>query len=323
MSIPTLNKTWVFNANIGLGHVYAKTVMRNLKDALTGLPSCPWTCWGSCDGTAYGNGDSVDRWTDDSDLVWSSSGNRSWFVFNIPGFNEKTAMCINLASGSHSYAAFTFSWSAGFGAANGGSNGTTSAAPTATDGIGISYDSKWGCRDSSYSNDMSVHAMQASDGSSHRVFIIRDGLCTGMWTIETPVNAVSDWTDPIIASVMGTDSTSIYITSFDRLGSVTYGYVRSRYDGGSRSGALTAESLYSVGPVSFQGYPDDVSGEWPLSEVGYYITASSRRGRKCSLSDIWWGGQNTGFYYPDDGSKQLIQMGDLVVPWDGSFIKTV
>ena len=307
MALPVTSKTWSFNVNnyaSDRGSILALTV----KNAVLGFAAQPWTCWGSCDSVGFGNGDGVERWIDSGDIVFSA-GAHSWFVFNVPGFNPKTQLLMECGS-VVTYANFRFSYSAGFGAANGGTDGDATTRPTATDEINIARDQYWSGPGSS--GDWIVHAMQATDGSAHRVFMIHDSKIRSMWMIEVPKNPISGWTDPLIATTSG-DQIGNDVLSAEGGGNVSRHLIYIMYGGGSRSCVFTYDNTRD-GPVHLLG-PDQVTHESFVGGAGVYCTASGYEGRKCELYDMWWGGALTGDSYPGGNFGQL---GEMVVPWNGT-----
>ena len=62
--------------------------------------------------------------------------------------------------------------------------------------------------------------------------------------------------------------------------------------------------------------------EWPMLPIGLACNTSGFYGRHGRLADIYWGTEMpammAGYTYPSDGSKQWIQIGHMIFPWDGS-----
>ena len=91
-----------------------------------------------------------------------------------------------------------------------------------------------------------------------------------------------------------------------------------------RGSVLTYEGLYdsydtrSIHERGRDGY----TGETPFIAPGIIVTGHGYRGWKGKVQDMWWGGGSHGDTYPDDGSKQFAQFGQLIVPWDGGPIAT-
>jgi len=278
----------------------------------------PWTVWQSCDGVGFGTpGDGVDRWIDYGDLVWAAGTPRSWIVLRAAGLNTKTALCIDLASGSPNYASIVLSPSAGFGLANGGTDGTLGAAPTATDGVSISYDSQWG---GTTGVGVWIHAFLSTDGECTRVVLGQANTVCGFWLIDRPKNPVAHWTTPVVGCVLGYAG-AVNMTTRPRLTDDGYSPFRTRL--GSLYSSLTATyertDSYIIQAIPV---PDEISGEWPLLGVGLLARTPGCRGRKGELYDLWWGNDYrvTGDMYPGDGSRQFTTIRDLVIPWDGASI---
>lgn len=87
MSLPSLAKTWQFNANNSIaaqGTALAdnRRLWRTLKDALIGFATNPWVMRYSCNSVTAGTaGDGVDRLTADSNFVWANDTvAHTWYV---------------------------------------------------------------------------------------------------------------------------------------------------------------------------------------------------------------------------------------------------
>lgn len=69
--------------------------------------------------------------------------------------------------------------------------------------------------------------------------------------------------------------------------------------------------------------PNDITAEHPLMPVGLYSNCPDATGRHGYIADLYWGSENyagvgaAGTSYPSDGSRQWVQFGSLVFPWNG------
>lgn len=327
MAAPVLSKTWQFDVNRQVGNLGAlplcnQHAMSSLKESLKGFALSAWTVWGSCYGHStspvFGNGDGVDNWltvgvADPTKLVWGT-GNHSWIVLAQVGMGPKTAICIDLNNVNSYSATVVFSPAAGFGLANGGTDGTASTRPTASDQIVLLNGAAWGGYNGAYT--WRQHAMVSQDGQCTRIFLMRNGASSGIWLFETVKNPVTGWAAPLVAAVYG-DNALNGIASYATFSTAANTWGRIGAD--PCSFYMTGEGYGATGLQTIITVPDDESGEWQLLPIGLQSATSSHRGRKGELYDMWWipagGGSTT---YPEDDTRQLLGFGHFAIPWDGS-----
>lgn len=197
MGAPALIKTWQFSvdnlvpASTSLQEI--KEWMLGIKNALIGFASNPLTVIGSSNTSTSGM-DAVDRWTTTSDLL-----NNSWIVLQDAQVNPKFQICIQLTMGWTSLTTvqltITVSRLAGFGTANGGTNGSTSARPTATDEDARSAIVLNG-GNSSFAKR--YYIWRSTDGQVTRILWrnATAGTWLGFWEWGKPRGPRTLWTDP-------------------------------------------------------------------------------------------------------------------------------
>jgi hypothetical protein len=328
MSLPTKDKTWLYNVNQdagGTGVVLSdnQNCMLKIKNALIGFSSVPWTVWGSCNGAGvFGNNDGVDRWAAIANLVWAAAAsNHSWIVLEQAGLGG-AQMCIDLSNAGSSI--ITLSWSPGgqFGAGGSGGtgvDGTATARPTAGDELNIISATTWGGNSAAYYTK-GLHVMQSSDGQCTRVLLCMANVCSGVWFFEKAKNPITAWTAPYFAGAAGSAASAEVVTYVNWNDSAR---VYTRYPTGTTSvGYYMTSAFYGAATVGEnQTYPDDNTLEWPMNSIGLAsLTATHRGGRKGEVFDLWWGSTapQIGATYPEDGTKQFAQFGHLIFPWDGA-----
>ena len=323
MALPSLELTWQWNLNQAFD-VEANAVltyqkmMFAIKESLVGFASSPWTVVGSSD-TSPGNFgmDNVDRWTSYDKVVYNGGSGGAWIVlkqtnlssnfqlllfFGSPGWGDTQASRIEMF----------VSPNAGF------TGGSENGRPTATDETGGTM--VW------FNNTQSpfqsvVHVQQSDDGTATRVFLMYSGYCVGYWNFQKVVDATAGWTIPVIWNFTSAGNNSNIITygNFNQSPNLT----------GARF-ASTNTAVYLTG----EGFGDGVIGEnysvanqldnsYPILPMGIACTTEGFKGRHGRLQDIWWGQAsvppaNSGTTYPADGSRQFIQFGHMVFPWNGS-----
>jgi hypothetical protein len=82
----------------------------------------------------------------------------------------------------------------------------------------------------------------------------------------------------------------------------------------------TSNSTSSLLANAILNSANDFDSSWPFFPIGIASTQASHRGRHGTLYDIWWGSSATASAdtYPADGSRQFAQLGNIILPWDGS-----
>lgn len=312
MSLPTLTKTWQFDVNnaisaTGSTEDNVDTLILAIKNAMIGFASSGWTVEKSSNGTTTA---SSDLWSTIADVV-HSSGAHSWIVLKQTGMcSGNFQICWDFNSPTTYIGTFVVSANAGF------TGGTTSGRPTATDEqIVVSSNALFGV-----SSDVSTRwsVMQTSDGTSTRILVAHSGAIKTTILIETPGNAVSNWTNPYAVLYLGYNT-------------VTYGEIYTSYNWKSRIGSTSATGIIlsegtSAGPgagdSTWGQIANELTNEWPMWPLGLAFSTAGVRGRHGSLTDLWTGSYSiaVGDTYPADGSNQFVQWSYLIFPWDGGSI---
>lgn len=336
MALPSLVKTWQFQVNNqvvaqGTSLATGRLLMRSIKNALTGTGAWtnsaggatastnPMTVKGSNNGAGtFGNNDNVDRWTTDANLVWAVSGsNHSWIVLKFGGSNAM--ICIDLNSATNTVATMVLSTSGGFFAANGGTDGTATARPTATDENVIGSAVSWGM--STADNTCRWHVEKSSDGLAYRVIICITSTTRGFWQFERVNNRIGAfWPEPTIGTEDGSNASTVATTS-DLMNSGSTVLPRSRDDTANIQLVWTCEGKDNQALNIFETIPIDKTAENPMFPAGLYSITAGHIGPIGSLIDVWWGISTLadGTTYPAGGTlHQFVQFSDIIVPWDTS-----
>lgn len=319
MTLPILVKTWQFNVNqtipaLGTGTQDLQRAVRTVINSLLGFGSGAPTVLGSSDSSTAGL-DTVNRWTTDGALVWNSSGVHSWIVLKQTGIAANFQICFDLSASNAGSMAAYFSPSAGF------TGGSTSARPTATDEVQFLGTGGSPTNYVSSAADMQRvwHVMMTSDGSVMRVLAFTGNSVDSGWFIEKPPNSNPSWTVPAVA----------YISSMSGAdGSLTYGVLNgssgANFWGAGPSGAMnfnfTTEGFGGQAVGQNQATPNGLDGSYPFTNIGLWSVTSGMKGRHGTLVDLWFGSTTpaTQDTYPNDASRQFVQVGDLIYPWNGT-----
>jgi len=312
MAPPAHDKTWAFVINAAKGYTdpfQLRNVLRYIKDTLKALP-VPWTVSGSCD-MSTSNMSGVDLWDTDAKLVQGT--NSSWIVLRQPAISEKFEVLIHYTAttlSSNFYYTFT-----GFGAANGGTDGSVSAIPTATNYF--SYGQKsW--MDSVTNQWIKVHVMQSSDGKCNRVVLCRNSLVVGYIYFDHVKNPNPAWTTPYVFGVnytMGGATLTYY-----NFCSANSGII---HNNGVWANTRCATTTYAAGYLGeLQNIPNDITGEYAFTPITYVSFDGGSRGKWGEAYDLYMGPNtlNVGDQFDETGSKKWCYCNNAIIPWDGTNI---
>jgi hypothetical protein len=324
MAMPTVEKTWQYNVNQGCGGLGSGNdppdMLFHLKQSLIGFASSPWTVWGSSNGAgSFGNNDGIDRWITSANCLMGGAS-AAWIVLKQAGINASFALCFYCNSGVSGATTMQFvAFPTGV-----GTNGSASARPSAADELVLRGPGRWGPVVGG--GACVLHALQSTDGECTRIVFCRTGIACTFMAYDKPKSPIASWAAPAIATLVGSDiaglATVTYANLNDRVDVSVLGDTFSRI--GSVPTRLYFASSCGAGSSTlgeFVTFPDDDTGEFPLSAISLASDTFGSRGTlKGQLYDLWWGSTAvpTGECYPDDGSRQFAQFGHLVLPWDGS-----
>jgi hypothetical protein len=321
MALPTLTKTWQFSTNnIASGAStldISRTFHLAVKNAMTGFASSPWAMGYSCNSVTAGTaGDGVDRLTTNANFVWGNAGAaHSWWVLKQTGIATNHQVLFSCESNSATGASFTIvvSPNAGF------TGGTTTARPTATDEIVIYSSSAW--TPTSGTAQIRWNLMQSTDGQCTRLITFTGGTAQNQFIFEKPYQPVTGWSNASASwAAHGTQLT------YTTLGSLS-GALSARIGSTAALLSMSAESLITgvanggfATNTNFGNIANEVTGEWPMLPLGMISVTNPVRGRTGTFQDLWIGSGavNLADTYPSGTSRQFVQFGCLIFPWDGS-----
>ncbi len=333
MPLPTLDKTWQFATRnfytTGVQLDDLRSVLRWMKDQLKGFGLGAWTVDYSCDGVTAGVlADGVDRWDADTDLVFAAAGvAHSWIVLKQAGIAASFRLLLDLGVSTDARDInLYFSYTAGF------TGGTTTARPTATDEVLIPTftNDNW---ISGGTTNMLLAVAMSTDGQCTRFWQSQNAVTSGLWILDKPKNPPAGWAEPFVGFVCPPSNTTHAVSPTDLNGS-NPGKLRARHGSLTLNVGVSPDGWLGVGPYTLHEHivsDNDITavaappGERFLEPAS--IASDTPGGRGCLgvLFDLWLHPHGTaagvamfGSTYPDDLGYDLIALGTLVHPWNGT-----
>lgn len=334
------------NALIGSGVTW--------KDTSGNVASAPnvWQVVGSSNGTTAGL-DAVDRWNSISDINWNSDGSaHSWIVLKQTGIGSDFKLVIDLASnygtdckylGQSTLKGGFFT----FCSINGLSGGTTLTCPTPTypneycrvfNSQATSFTWMGGMNSAfrTYS-----HTWMSTDGKCTRYCVYYNGTPVLFFLIDVPRDPIVIPGPPQLVWNPGNEPFIVAGYSAQAPTEAENAMLISRWlDSASLIRTEVAVQLHpdwyakvplsltaEAGMFSSRDYvtralnsPNDLDRSYPMLPMGLACYIAQARGKVGTVPDLWSGCPSLieGDTYPGDGSRQFIQMGDLILPWDRS-----
>jgi hypothetical protein len=142
-----------------------------------------------------------------------------------------------------------------------------------------------------------------------------------MWIWDKPKNPVSGWTNPSIC-YMQTNTGTLVPSAYTEI--TDYPLISAR---------IASQSVWLYTTTEFYGtaaigenlsFPNQVTGEWPMTPCGLACAMPGVYGRHAEIFDLWY--TSTALYQgtsmPASGNRQFIVLPYLVHPWNRSLLVT-
>lgn len=280
MSLPILEKTWQYSLNLqnaiaGDGVIDIKDIFIQMKDAMVGFGSSPWTVVGSCN-SGSANMSGTDLLIVPGDIVHPTffGPQFSWIVLEQPGWNSGAQVCFSFSAAGNYSIDVTFSLGGLF------AGGTTTARPTATDEVVIGVNEYWISDGAEPDRQYVVHVMQSTDGACTRILGCHSGLVSCYMAFENIANPIDGWPQPAVAEIISIGNNAAIETLMDMAfwyGGTWSPSIFSNYGWGWWGvGASNSTLRMKLGtewhagnnPFVFDNYANEISGEFPLTPIG-------------------------------------------------------
>lgn len=298
-----------------------------IKNALKSFGSNPWVVVGSSKGSAAGM-DGVDRLVVIADIVKAAAGvNHSWIVLKQTGISSNFSVCFDFNNAGGNVMSVIVSPGAGF------TGGSQTNRPTATDERVELNQDFW--LSAAGSLQYRAHVLQSTDGQCTRIFVHASGHCILFFMMDKAKNPVPSWTNPAVYGLRKNgignfgDLTLLNVDSICTLSA----QLRAIAPSGTLMPLIcTTEGLGGGGAASptpllfqFANELEATAGRtvYHYCSVGLmHTTTVGMRGRHGEIYDLWFASRllNDADTVPNDGSKQYVVFGDMIVPNDGTSV---
>lgn len=341
MPLPTLDKTYQFArasaaSTVNVSYTGSSSIndhrafLFQIVGDLINFPLSPWTVSGSSNSSTAGM-DGVNRWAATANIVFATSAGtaHSWIVLRQTGIAAKCEICIDLISpagvsnAGGSYMAIAVSPSAGFGADNGGTNGSATTRPTAVDEFIATTTAQVDFLNggtSSVITSFVTNVIMSTDGQVTRIFVrIPGSRWCAYFCIEKPKSPLTQWTDAIVARWHSVPSGEVMTyANWNVAPSLLY----TRTPAGDRASLfITCEGFNgaAAGAANIL-VRNDLNNEWEMYPAGLASLDAGFTGRHGRLFDYYWisSAHIAGTYFPADGTRQWIAVGTSAQPWNGT-----
>ena len=343
--VPEILKTWEWDPNhiiqadatiVSATQQDRQNLMFQIKESLTnGISSnftVPWTVHQSSDGTTA---DATDNWDVAADLVWGTDSSdpntstRSWIVLHNSALG--VYLTLDLTGTSTERGSEIDAWISSF-APN--IDGTTTSRPTAGGAelqVADRTVSNWGAWEGNASNSSArayiLHVMMSDDGEETRVIINTSSTCTALWVIgkhQGPLVAPThDWF--ICLTPKDRDGQSApTVVNWNEDDNADFRWFAMKNDGGFVDARIRASRTDPGVDAWGDLYGNAANAYDGRRSIQEFVLESETAGWSMTMgrvADMWWGpilaGSN-GKTWPD--TREFIQAGEVLLPWDGSTI---
>jgi hypothetical protein len=329
MSAPTKDKTWNFLVNnacystLQTNLEHHQLAMFRIKECWKAFANYPWTCSGSSNSTTSGM-DGSDRWVTSANLIWvATSGVHSWIVLRQPQISAQFEVCIDLLdTTSPRQATIVVSPSVGFGVVNGGTDGSTSLRPTATDEHVILNKADWIDDVVSAPQPMTyIHCMESNDGQCTRTYMCENNKVVGFNLFDIPKNPISAWSPKSVYAWTCSGSQLTNVFTYVNMNDLAKLYFRHS----GTEGSFYCASMGQVDGCAGQRIitANDLDNQWNTDTITLFSATATRRGVWGELFDLYWGSSGLGptNAFEDAGYSKWVQIGEAVTPWNGTLMR--
>lgn len=315
-------KTWSFGSNAHAyngdpaydDYIFYRRANYHVKDAFV---QAGWTVEGSHNGDGtLNNNNQVDSWT--SAQAVDRVSNDVWVHLKSPGvgtYEIIVGVGYSAANTNASAIRILLSPSAGFGSVNGGADGTTTAAPTATDQYDLySYTAS---NTTIGLHSYGVYVAASTDGKNTRLMMKQGNEISwwvGLETVDDPRSDLDGGRAWTVRTLVGgptpveNEMDDVYNTTALYYGDVS-GTRRTFYIGAQGYASSLSQLLLRA----------ENNGQFPVTPVDLYNNTTAEKGYMGTIPDLYWGLEghySVGLGDSVGGPIKWFSGGTIITPWD-------
>lgn len=180
-------------------------------------------------------------------------------------------------------------------------------------------------------HDVRMNLMISDDGEQMRFVCFQNGVCNIFAfdaVVENPKPAwAADANTPVVAGMLfPTSSSQNPRSTFANWNDNAFAVcsripspIAGRLPGYAKLAYLASEGYGSAAGGQNITVPNELTGEWPFLPIAIWPENSFFRGRMGTIPDMWWTstGLQSGITFPNDDSRNLLSIDEMVVFWPG------
>lgn len=316
MALPTLARTYQYSQDTitvqGSTSATARLTILTLKNRLIGFAQAPLTVKSSGNGVTAS---AADNWSTVSD-VQSGTSNYSWFRFGMPEMSANCELLITCRSGTGSINVLHQSMEVLLSPTAGFTGGTAVTRPTATDELALSTPAAW-CNTTDVQHQLYVQ--RSTDGYGLRINCFNNSFNSLFLLADRLESGDPSWTTPIVGvGLKSTTTTQPLLTSLNNTGVML-----------AKGNTGATMTLYCSAPyhnnntlMSRITAPFSYTSSYPMPKIRLVSETTANLGDMGVLDDVWWAPTTTatGDTWPNDTTRQFVQLGGIIIPHSGSVV---
>jgi len=327
VGLPTLERSYEFNVNnsvlsTGGANDDRRLALWNLHSAMTGMVNNPWTVVGSCNAVSYGY--PGPGWSSIADIVWGNTGaTKSWIIWQTASGAQICFVCASNSTGDQ----YRYMCGMRYSPEGRFSGGTLSAYPSADDQhiLAIPPD-RWAPSTAIFS--WVEHYIHSTDGLQTLIIHCQAGYNYLGWMTGEVLDPVTNYTlnNFFFAPYQSDPVESTNRMTYSDLLSSEWLYGKQAAVGGAGNifrARFSTEGVYSDAVGEYQVVANELSGEWPMTKLGFFSNDIGAEGRHGRVNDLWLTSTalatgDTLETDPLSPTYDFAVFGNLVVPWNGT-----
>lgn len=316
MALPTLARTYQYSQDTipvqGTINTTSKLTILTLKNRLISFAQAPLTVLSSSNGVTAS---AADNWSTVADVV-SGTSNYSWFRFGMPQMSANCELLLSCRTGTgsasllHQAMEVLLSPTAGF------TGGTAATRPTATDELALTTPSGW-CNTTDVQHQLYVQ--RSTDGYGLRINCFNNSFNSLFLLADRLASGDPSWTTPIVGlGLKSTSATQPLLTTLNNTGAMI-----AKGNTGATMVIFCSVPYHNNNSLMARiTAPFSYTSSYPMPKIRLVSETIANLGDMGVLDDVWWAPTTTatGDTWPNDATRQFVQIGGVIIPHSGSVV---